>query len=82
MTISKLNLVTNLAALLAGRGKSITLADIGCRIQAGGDYRRGPRGNLIRTDLRGQLRCERRRGEISPRQQRIALKASRRGGVA
>lgn len=71
MTISKLNLATNLAALFAGR-----------RIHAGGDYRRGPRGNLIRTDLRGQLRRERRSGQISPRQQRIALKASRRGGVA
>ena len=39
MTISKLT--TNFAALFAGRGKSITLADIGRRIQAGGDYRRG-----------------------------------------
>ena len=76
MTISQLT--PNFAALFAGRGKSITSAYIGRRIQAGGDYRRGPRGNLIRTDLRGQLR----RGEISPRQQRMALKASRRGGVA
>ena len=54
----------------------------GRRIQAGGEYIRGSRGNLIRTDLRGQRRCERRRGEISARQQRIAIKASRRGGVA
>ena len=56
----------------------------GHRIAAvtGGEYRRSPRGNLIRTDLRGQLRRDRRRGEISPRQQRIAIKASRRGGVA
>lgn len=42
----------------------------------------GPRGNVIRTDLRGQLRRERRRGEISPRQQRKAIKAARRGDVA
>jgi len=60
--------------------KSLTAAT---RYVAPGDtYSRTQRGNLVRTDLRGQLRRERRRDEISARQQRIAIKASRRGGVA
>lgn len=64
MSFSKLNLVAAIAAFaaqLADGGTAIAPADIGRRVESGGQYRRG---------------------EISARQQRKPIKASRRGNVA